>query len=133
MRGRFAFHMMCFDFLVHQAFDLERIHVAADHQEAQIIRDEFDNVMLREHVRVLSKDRALEGIVDIEFEGERAFLARLGEPDVSRPIRSMYILGSVGMTRNVALMVLTLLPRMNAPVPAPPIIRISTGCMGAPR
>ena len=42
-------------------------------------------------------------------------------------------LKSVGMTWIVALIVLTLLPRMNAPTPAPAIIRISTGCMSAPR
>src|SRR5579875_471903 len=36
LRGRFAFHVMRLDLLVHEAFDLERVHVAADH-EPQIV------------------------------------------------------------------------------------------------
>ena len=58
MRGTFAFGVMRFDLLVHQIFDLERVQVAADHQ-AQVVGQEFNDVVVGEDLRILREDRAL--------------------------------------------------------------------------
>ncbi len=38
LRGRFAFDVMRLDFLVHEALDFERVHVAADHQAQHLLQ-----------------------------------------------------------------------------------------------
>jgi len=66
------------DLVVHQVFDLERIHIPGHHQ-AQVIGNEFDDVMVGQHARVLGKDRTLFGAVDIAFDRHQALFANLGQ------------------------------------------------------
>jgi hypothetical protein len=103
--GRFAFLVMRLDFLVHQAFDFERIHVAAHHQ-TQVVGQELDDVVVGENLRVLGEDRAFRRIVDVRFERQRAFLARFGQQDVEERhqlhIDVLVVLGSFEEGRNNA-------------------------------
>ena len=73
-----TFVMVRLDFVVHQVFDLEGIHIARYHQ-AQVIGHEFDNVVIGQHGRILGKQGAFFGLVDIAFNRHQAFLAHLAE------------------------------------------------------
>ena len=73
-----AFVMVRLDFVIHQVFDLEGIHVARYHQ-AQVIGHEFDDVVVGQHGRILGKQRTFLRAVDIAFDRHQAFLAHLAE------------------------------------------------------
>jgi hypothetical protein len=52
--GTSALMVVGLDLVVHQVFDLERVHVAGHHQ-AQVIGDEFDNVVVGQHASGTSR------------------------------------------------------------------------------
>ena len=70
--------MVCFDFHVHQAFNFNRIQIATDHH-AQVIGDEFHDMVVILQRRILAKNWAGMGILDIRFDRHQAFLAHLGK------------------------------------------------------
>jgi hypothetical protein len=72
--GFLAIVMMRFDFKIHQRFELELIHVAAD-DESQIVLNEFDGVMIIENQRAFFEQLAFRWILDHALESHHAFLA----------------------------------------------------------
>ncbi|MNX91726.1 hypothetical protein D3C86_1238310 [compost metagenome] len=72
-----------FDFLVHEGFDFERAHVAADH-DAQVVRDELHELRVFGDARVFAEDRAGARVLDMRFDGHQAFAARLVQQDVQK-------------------------------------------------
>ena len=71
------------DLVVHQVLDLERVHVAADHQ-AQVVGDELEQVVVAQHLRVRGEDRALLRRLDVALDRHQPFLAHLAQDVVEK-------------------------------------------------
>ena len=78
MRGLVGFLVMVLQLLLEQALELVRVEVAADHQ-AQAVGDEFMQVMVVAHLRIVLEERAAVRGVEIGLDRHQAFLADLHE------------------------------------------------------
>ncbi|MNL74208.1 hypothetical protein D3C87_1998030 [compost metagenome] len=66
---------MRFDLFVHQRFDFEGVHVAADNQ-SQIIDDEIQHHRVGENTWIAGKNFTLFRVLNIPFQREHALLTR---------------------------------------------------------
>ena len=80
----FRIFMVRLDLVIHQVFDLVSVHIARHHQ-AQIIGDEFQDVLVTERVRVFDEDGTAVRVVDIVLDRHQAFLADLAEDFIHQP------------------------------------------------
>ncbi|WP_337360527.1 hypothetical protein [Salmonella enterica] len=65
---------MGFNLFIHQRFNFERIHVAADDQ-AQIIDNKIKHYRIGQNTRITGEDFTLFWIFNIAFKGEHPLLA----------------------------------------------------------
>lgn len=86
VRGRGGGVMMGLDLDVHEVFEFEGVHVAADHQP-HVVGDELGGVMILEDERVLLEQCAALWLLDVGFDAHEPFLARLVEQLVQKAER----------------------------------------------
>ncbi len=83
VRRDFRFVFVGFDLFIHQRFDFEGVHVAADDQ-TQIVDDKFEHHRIRKDPRIAGEDLALFRIFNIAFQGEHPLLTRLGHQAIEQ-------------------------------------------------
>ena len=70
--------MVCFQFGVHQCLDLEHVEVAANHHP-QVIREEFDHMMVRHDLRVFTEYLRLFWLFNVAFDRHQALFTHFGQ------------------------------------------------------
>ena len=95
--------MVGLQFDVHQVFQLEWIHLAADHH-AQIVLDEFNGVVVLHYFFVLAEHGAFTRVFDFAFQTQHAIFAGDVEQVVHQPeqvqIVGLAILGALHQAAN---------------------------------
>src|SRR5690606_17255973 len=81
--GNVAFVQMGFDFLIHERFDFEGTHVAADYQ-THVVGNKFDQDRVAHDARVFGKDWAGLGFFDVAFDRHQAVATGLVQQHIQQ-------------------------------------------------